>query len=371
MKAWVYDNTQKDSDGVYIHRREVPVPESAEGFVLLKVLGVSVCGTDEHLFRGDHPEVAPGTIPGHEYYGEVVELGPGAKGVTVGDRIAGESHYVVDGHMGEGVIGYMGPRDEHGRRTPAIAGAYAEYLAVPDYCCNVLPDGPLHTEFWPSLLEGMGNDYYIVHWLKQAGRLKGTMGIIGAGPHGLCTQLFARELADEPVRIVTFEVSAYRRAFSRGFGVADATVSSLDPRINEIIDELTDGCGFDVVVDGAGVRQEVLEFALDHTRDGGCTVLFALYDDPAITVGGRKPNELIFDKVELPVEHAGKRIAVKGITGREGIWQPLIRSVHESDVIRSKMMSIVTVKGQLEKLRDDTIHADPEVMKRAYRPFQG
>ncbi|MBN1917834.1 MAG: alcohol dehydrogenase catalytic domain-containing protein [Verrucomicrobia bacterium] len=371
MNAWVYDNTGKDPDGVYIYRREVPMPRPAPGYVLLKVLGVSVCGTDEHLFRGDHPEVAPGTIPGHEYYGEVVELGKGAKGVKVGDRIAGESHYVVDGHVGDGVIGYMGPRTQEGKRIAAIAGAYAEYLTVPDYCCNTLPAGPLHTEFWPSLIEGMGNDYYIVHWIKQAGRLKGTIGVIGAGPHGLCSQLFAKELADEPVRIVSLEVSSYRRGFSRGFGVADFTVNSLDPHIKAIVAELTDGKGFDVVIDGAGVRREVLEFALDNTREGGCTVLFALYDDPTILVDGRKPNELIFDKIETAITHKGKRITVKGVTGREGIWRPLIELVHESSEIRRKVMSIVTVKGALEQLRDDTIHANPEVMKRAYRPFGG
>jgi virulence-associated protein VagC len=115
----------------------------------------------------------------------------------------------------------------------------------------------------------------------------------------------------------------------------------------------------------------VLDFALDHTRDGGTTVLFALYDDPAITIDGRKPNDVIFDKTEMLITHKGKRIVVKGITGREGIWQSLIRSVHESASIRRKVMSIATVKGSLERLRDDTIHAHPEVMKRAYRPFGG
>ena len=369
MRAWIYEKKTKDPDGVYIYEREVPVPAPPKGYVLLKVLGVSVCGTDEHLFRGDHPEVCEGTIAGHEYYGEVVELGEGATGVKPGDTIAGESHYVVDGCTGDGVIGYMGPVNSHGQRIPAIAGGYAEYLAVPDYCCNVLPAGPLHTEFWPSLIEGMGNAYYIVHWLKETGRLRGTIGVIGAGPHGLCTQLFARELTDEPVTIVSLEVSAYRRGFSRGFGAADVTISSLDPAIDERIAELTGGKGFDVVVDSAGVRQEVLDFAFDHTRDGGAVVLFALYDDPAIAIDGRKPNELIFDKAERRVSYKGKTVTAKGITGREGIWQPLIQLVHESDFIRKKMMSIVAVKGPLEQLRDDTIHPNPEVMKRAYHPF--
>lgn len=369
MKAWVYEKKKKDPEGVYIYEREVPVPEPSKGSVLLKVLGVSVCGTDEHLFRGDHPEVHEGTIAGHEYYGEVVELGRGASGVKVGDRIAGESHYLLNGHTGEGVIGYMGPLDARGERVPAIPGAYAEYLAVPDYCCNVLPNGPLLTAFWPSLLEGMGNDYYIAHWLKESGRLRGTIAIIGAGPHGLFTQLFARELAEEPIRIVALEVSAYRRGFSRGFGEADVTVSSLDSSIEEIIAELTGGQGFDVVVDSAGVRKEVLDFAFDHTRDGGATVLFALYDDPAVMINGRKPNELIFDKAEMPITHKGKRIVVKGITGREGIWPPLIETVHESEAIRKKVMRIATVKGPLERLREDTISAHPEVMKRAYHPF--
>jgi len=369
MKAWVYEKKKKDPDGVYIYQREVPVPKPRKGEVLLKVLGVSVCGTDEHLFRGDHPEVHDGTIPGHEFYGEVVELGEGASGVTVGDTIAGESHYVVEGCSGEGVIGYMGPWNATGKRIAAIPGAYAEYLVVPDYCCNVLLEGPLLDEFRPSLLEGMGNDYYIVQWLKETGRLRGTMAIIGAGPHGLCTQLFLRELAEEPITTVAFEVSAYRRGFCRAFGAADATISSLDPAIKEIVGDLTGGKGFDVVIDSAGVRQEVLNFAFDHTRDGGTTVLFALYDDPAITVDGRKPNELIFEKLEMPITYKGKRIAVKGVTGREGVWGPLIRLVHDSETIRKKVMSIVTIKGSLDRLREDTIRANPEVMKRVYRPF--
>ena len=76
---------------------EVPVPEPGPNEVLARVRAVSICGTDAHLIRGDYPGFWPPAfpfIPGHEWAGEIVALGPGAErfGWQVGDRVAGTSH---------------------------------------------------------------------------------------------------------------------------------------------------------------------------------------------------------------------------------------------------------------------------------------
>ncbi len=80
-----------------IEIREVPIPEPGPNEVLARVRAVSICGTDAHLVRGDYPGFWPPAfpfIPGHEWAGEIVALGPGAErfGWRIGDRVAGTSH---------------------------------------------------------------------------------------------------------------------------------------------------------------------------------------------------------------------------------------------------------------------------------------
>ena len=77
--------------------QDVPVPEPGPMEVLCRVRAVSICGTDSHLIAGDYPGFWPPAfpiIPGHEWAGEIVKLGPGAEkaGWKVGDRVAGTSH---------------------------------------------------------------------------------------------------------------------------------------------------------------------------------------------------------------------------------------------------------------------------------------
>lgn len=368
MKAWVFER-KENPDKVYINLHDVPMPTVPDNYVLLKVLGVSVCGTDEHMFIGENSHTPSGTIPGHEFFGEIVEVGKKAKKLKVGQKVAGESHYFVDGCEGDGVIGFQGPRGKDGNRIPPIAGAYAEYIAIPDYCANVLPEGPVLTEFWPSLLEGMGNDYYIAHWMKENGVMKGNSLVVGSGPHGLFTQLFLRLWLPDKSKVVGFEVDPYRRGYARGAAIADATINSLAPTAKEQVADTIGGTEFDVVVDTAGMRQSVLDMCFDYTKDGGTLILFGLYSDPSIKVAGRAINDIIFDKASLVVDWKGKKIKVQGITGREGIWKPMIKDVNKTAYIREKVMNTCVIKGPLDRLRDDTLKLDKEIMKRAYLPF--
>jgi D-arabinose 1-dehydrogenase-like Zn-dependent alcohol dehydrogenase len=123
---------------------EVPIPAPAENEVLVQVKYAGICGTDLKIYDGSIPYIKEGllslpTIPGHEWSGEVVEVGERVNKVKVGDRITGECH------IGCGVCSLC----LEGRsnlcpdrmRVGIIrkAGAFAEYLTIPEQGVHLLP----------------------------------------------------------------------------------------------------------------------------------------------------------------------------------------------------------------------------------------
>ncbi|HNQ35695.1 MAG TPA: glycine C-acetyltransferase [bacterium] len=365
MQAWVYYN-QAGADGGHLRLEEVAVPRPHPGELLLKVLGVTVCGTDEDLFHGKFQEVHDCVIPGHEIFGSVAALGSNVRGFEIGQKLCVESHYQIPGYLEEGIIGLWGPKIARGGYLRPLNGGYAEYVKIPTYCAHPIPEVLDHPGFLPSILEGVGNDFLIAKYLLDQGLL-GTVGVVGCGPHGLFTQMFLRHFG--VARLAAFEVNAARLKLAAEFGVdlgLDARVADLDRRVADF----TGGAGFDVMVDIAGGQRGVLETCLKYLRDRGTLVLFGLYGDPAIQLAGQPINDIIFNQRELQLEHAGKRIRVRGITGREGIWDSLIDTVALSRPLQDKIMKLVTVMGTLEKLGGDTLALDRRrIMKRGYRPF--
>ncbi|HCF50610.1 MAG TPA: alcohol dehydrogenase, partial [Syntrophomonas sp.] len=121
-KALVYRGPEK------IGLEDVPVPRIIEpDDAIVKVTTSTICGTDIHIWHGGMPEVEPGRIIGHEFVGEVVEVGPAVRNAKVGDKVAvscvtqcGECFYCVRGiyshcTTGSWIFGYM------------IDGCQAEY----------------------------------------------------------------------------------------------------------------------------------------------------------------------------------------------------------------------------------------------------
>ena len=131
--------------------QEVPVPTPGPNEVLARVRAVSICGTDAHLIRGDYPGFWPPAfpfIPGHEWAGEIVALGPGAEryGWTVGDRVAGTSHDAcgvcqkcVEGRYN--LCENYGKPGLHRQYGHNVQGADATYVVHGVKCIFPLPDG--------------------------------------------------------------------------------------------------------------------------------------------------------------------------------------------------------------------------------------
>ncbi len=130
--------------------QEVPVPEPGPMEVLCRVKAVSICGTDSHLIAGDYPGFWPPAfpiIPGHEWSGEIVKLGPGAEkaGWQIGDRVAGTSHdacgvcqQCVEGRYN--LCENYGVMDLHRQYGHNYQGADAEYVVHGVKCIFPLPE---------------------------------------------------------------------------------------------------------------------------------------------------------------------------------------------------------------------------------------
>lgn len=366
MRAWTYSR-EKTADGGHLQLSEVPVPRPMPGELLVKVRCVSVCGTDEDLFRAKFPQVQHGTIPGHEVFGEIVDVGPNVRGFKLGQRVVAESHYTLPGYPEEGILGLWGP-SVNGEYLRPLNGGYAEYLTIPTYCAHLVPRVLSEPAFFPSLLEGVGNDCLVAKYLFDNGLL-GSVAVIGCGYHGLMTQLFAKNFGVK--HLGAFEIDPARMERAKSFG-ADAVFNSLASDLRQQVEAFTDGEGFEAVVDIAGGSRKVFEQCLSLVKDGGTLVLFGLYGDASITLEGYTLNDIIFRMRELTVQHNGKRIHVKGITGREGIWPYLIDTVATSPDMQKKIMSLVTVMGTLDRLGADTLSLDTtRTLKRAYLPFSG
>jgi threonine dehydrogenase-like Zn-dependent dehydrogenase len=366
MKAWIYDRSRDDGSGVYIFPETVPVPEVGPHEILIEVMGVSVCGTDEALFRGQVKDILDGIIPGHELFGKVLEVGPLVSRVQEEHSVCAESHYLLPEHEGEGIIGLWGPRSD-GEPVPPINGGYTEYVVIPETCARIIPQRLVESGFWPSLLEGVGNDYKIAKYCQDFHLLK-RVCIIGSGTHGLFTQLFVKHFgADE---LVVLEKDAYRRGFARGCGFADAVLDPADSLLTEKLMELTAGEMFDCVIDITHGTVEVLNLCFALVRDAGYLVLFGLYDDPGISIDGLHPNDIIFHNQRLRTRQADKNITIQGITGREGVWQILIQEVTNNPSIQEQILKPVSLMGPMDNLGDDTRRADREILKRVYAPFR-
>ena len=128
---------------------EVPLPVIVDSTdAIVKVTLAGICGTDLHVVRGDFSGIEPGTVVGHEFVGEVVELGSAVRRFKPGDKVM-SSDFTACGHCGwcdRGDHWHCHERAFFGTGTsfgPALAGAQAEFVRVPhaDTTLGLLPPG--------------------------------------------------------------------------------------------------------------------------------------------------------------------------------------------------------------------------------------
>jgi L-iditol 2-dehydrogenase len=250
--------------------QDVPIPEPGPMEVLCRVRAVSICGTDSHLIAGDYPGFWPPAfpiIPGHEWAGEIVTLGPGAEkaGWKVGDRVAGTSHdacgvcqQCVEGRYN--LCENYGVMDLHRQYGHNYQGADAEYVVHGVKCVFPLPDS---VSFEVGAVIDPAS--IALHVANRARIAPGdNVGIMGGGAIGLLGGEAA--LIRGAGRVIVVEPLAARRqkALDMGFEVIDPATQ--DPALT--LREMTGGLGVDRVIEAAGVPA-TLRWALASLRKGG------------------------------------------------------------------------------------------------------
>ena len=259
MKALVYH-------GAHDVRCETvpdPTPSDAAGAVV-RVERASICGSDLNLYHGNLSPVGGFTV-GHEFVGEIVEVGSEVSEHRVGDRV------MVSGVIGCGkcvscirgeVVRCLNGGTQVFGTTPDLAGGQAEAVAVPaaDHACRAIPDGvsveqaTLLTDILPTGFFGARNADL------QPGQ---SVVIIGMGPVGLMALMSAQLFG--PAQILAVDRVPERLEKARSLG---ATPVDADGDVATAVLQATHGVGADAVIEAVGA-DETVQLALDLVRPGG------------------------------------------------------------------------------------------------------
>lgn len=273
---------------------DVPMPSMGENDLLIKTIKTSICGTDVHLYLWD--EWAQKTLPlhsiiGHEFVGEVVDIGRNVKGFKKGDRVSGEGHITC----GECRFCRTGMRVLC-PKTIGVGvnrnGCFAEYLAIPAENAFPMPAEIPHEI--ASIFDPLGN---AVHTALSYDLVGKNVLITGAGPIGLMTIPLVKKVGAR--QVVITDLNPYRLDLARKMGatkVVDLQTESLKDAMSTL-----DIDGFDVCLEMSG-SAAALHSLTEVAAHGAQLVLLGILPNHA-TVNWQ---HVIF-----------KMLTIKGIYGRE------------------------------------------------------
>ena len=257
---------------------ELPIPKVQEpDDVLLQVKAVGICGSDVKILEGKH-HFRPNTVVGHEFCGEVLEVGTHVTHVKVGDRVA------IDNNIRCGFCSFcrMGLSSQCVEiKTSALGvmrdGGYAEYCLVPEKQCFLLPDEiddvlGTQVETLATVVNGMNTllmlpyDYVL---------------ILGFGPIGYLFAQFAKNMA---AKVAVTEIDPFRISVAKecGLTVWNPNEDDIEARITEF----THGRKADIVIEATG---NALEQALQCVTPGGKVLPFGMDSSIKATV---VPNDI-------------------------------------------------------------------------------
>lgn len=278
-----------------IWMEDVPVPKITDDEVLIKTKKTSICGTDVHIYKWDSwaQKVIPvPMVIGHEFMGEVAEIGKNVKGIKVGDRVSGEGHITCglcppcrrgQKHLCMNTLGVGVHRH----------GCFAEFFNLPAENVFILPNTV--KDDLAAIFDPFGNATHTALSFDLVGE---DVLITGAGPIGIMSAAVARKAGAR--NVVITDMNEYRLELAKKMG-ATRTVNIAKESLKEVMKEVGVENGFTVGLEMSG-HPNGLSTLLEMAQHGGKIALLGILP----------PNTLIdWDLVIF------KMLLIKGIYGRE------------------------------------------------------
>lgn len=253
--------------------RDIPPLQPDEALVAVRAS--AICGSDLHIFRDKHPSVRlPATI-GHEFSGDVVEIGSSGHGIAVGDRVTLEP-VIACGHCDACQRGLYGYCENISFSYREGDGAMAQYVKVKSRFLYKLPE---HLGYEAgALIEPLS---VATHAVRRSNiQLGESVVILGAGAIGILVAALCK--ASGASTILITDMSDARLEMARRFG-ATHTVNAGKEDVLEAVSALSGGTGFDKSFECVGREATFRQAMLSLKRNGQMTQV-GIFETPAITI---------------------------------------------------------------------------------------
>ncbi|MBW5399430.1 alcohol dehydrogenase [Brachyspira pilosicoli] len=274
MKALVYIGDKK------IELKEIENPKIIDSKdAIVKVQLSSICTSDFHIINGQVPRANKNIVLGHEFVGEVVEIGSEVKKLNIGDRVSancitfcGECYYCKNGFINNCEKGGW----EIGCR---INGCQAEYVRVhfADMSLNIIPQNVTYKN---ALFVGdiLASGYFGAKLCDI--KNNDTVSVIGAGPVGLCAMMSARAFGAK--KIIAIDINEDRLNIAKENKLADFFINpNKVSNIEEYIKDINNGRLSDGTIEAAG-GENTFDLAWKIARPNSVVALVAMYEKPQI-----------------------------------------------------------------------------------------
>ncbi len=274
---------------------DVPEPLMGSNDVKIKIHKTAICGTDLHIYNWDEwsqKTIQTPRVIGHEYVGEIVEVGENVSSWKVGDIVSGEGHIVCgkcrnclagNGHLCKETVGVGVNRD----------GAFAEFLVIPQEnvrrCEKDIPE-----EMY-AIFDPFGNAVHTALSFDLTGE---DVLITGAGPIGIMAAAVCKHVGAR--RVVITDINDERLELAKKLGI-QYTVNTAKDDLSDIMEKLSIKEGFDVGLEMSG-SEIALNTMIDHMIHGGKIALLGLL---------KSDSKVDWSKIIF------NGLVIKGIYGRE------------------------------------------------------
>lgn len=275
MKALVYNKDHLPI--IRLTERPLPIIKNSTDAIVKLTLS-SICTSDLHIIKGYVPRACNNIILGHEFVGEITNVGSAIKDLKVGDRVAancitfcGECFFCKKGFINNCINGGW----EIGCR---IDGCHSEYVRIP-YANTSLTKIPDNVTDEEALFTGdiLSSGYFGAELCEiEQGE---TVAVIGAGPVGLCAMSCAKLFTNG--KIIAIDIDPFRLDFAKKIGLADFTVNPLRESVKLFVNNVTDGRGADKVIEAAGTS-ESFKSAWEIARPNAIIAIVAMYEENQI-----------------------------------------------------------------------------------------